>query len=639
MSLALGKSLGGLMEELVDEQHKKSSATEAEKFKSRMGGIMPVVSKSQEAVRPPFIPRTDLIVKPSRLDLQRCMEDFEYYAANLLKIKTVDSELKPFVFNHPQQRFWKLLTDLRNKGKLARIIVLKARREGISTISEGLIFHAAHMNENTEAVVIAHEKDAGGKIFNMCRLFYDCLPPKLRPMTKYSSKKEIVFSNPDKKTSDINPGLRSSIEVVTAGKKDVARGAGYHLLHCSEVASWPFASEVVSSLVPTIPKNPKSLIIYESTAKGIGNFFHREWERAENGDSNFVPFFLSWFDMPEYSHGFYSSEERDQFIEKMNEEEQELLVNFQLTPEQLYWRRLTIADLKGDVELFRQEYPSTAEEAFIVSGVPVFDRKKLRVMSQKTSEPLFRGEVGNKNLMPNDQGRLKVWLQPQRGQVYSLGVDVADGGEGGDYSCIQVWKKLPSPYTAEQCAEWHGHLDPYNLAHVASHLGMFYNEGLIGVETNAHGLATLNELQRTYWNLYRQEHFDRYKNARVNKLGWETTNRSKKLLISFTTHCIQDLSIIIHSHSLIRECMTFLRNAQGTADAESGGHDDRVMSAMIGLFCMHQQLDEPEDSSGLPDEPKKFSVDIPQSHMIDPEFASILEFGSQDSYDATWLNY
>jgi hypothetical protein len=85
--------------------------------------------------------------------------------------------------------------------------------------------------------------------------------------------------------------------------------------------------------------------------------------------------------------------------------------------------------------------------------------------------------------------------------------------------------------------------------------------------------------------------------------------------------------------------MTFLRNAQGTADAESGGHDDRVMSAMIGLFCMHQQLDEPEDSSGLPETPKKFSVDIPQSHMIDPEFASILEFGSQDSYDATWLNY
>jgi len=456
-------------------------------------------------------------------------------------------------------------------------------------------------------------------------------------MTRFNSKKELVFANPDRKTSDFDPGLRSSIEVITAGKKDVARSAGYHLLHCSEVASWPFASEVVSALVPTIPKTPKSLIIYESTAKGIGNFFHQEWERAENGDSNFIPFFLSWFDMPDYWHPFYTPKDKVSFLEKLNEEEQELIVNFQLTPEQLYWRRLTIADLKGDVELFRQEYPCTPEEAFIVSGVPVFDRKKLRIMSQKTNDPKFRGEVGQKSLMPNDLGRLKIWEHPQRGQVYSIGGDVADGGEGGDYSCLQVWKKLPSPYTAEQVAEWHGHLDPYNFAHVASNLGMYYNEALIGIETNAHGLATLNELQRTYWNLYRQEHFDRYKNANINKLGWETTNRSKKLLISFMTHCIQDLTLVVHSRDLIREFMTFLRNAQGTADAESGGYDDRVMSAMIGLFVLHQQLDEPEEGQRVEEETEL--VIKPQAFTIDPDFAFILEYGQQDTYDASWMNY
>ncbi|MCP4570343.1 MAG: hypothetical protein GY841_22405, partial [FCB group bacterium] len=182
-------------------------------------------------------------------------------------------------------------------------------------------------------------------------------------------------------------------------------------------------------------------------------------------------------------------------------------------------------------EKFRQENPSTPEEAFIVSGTPVFDRKKLRIMAQKTRDPMFRGEVGDLTLLPNDQGSLKVWESPQKGQVYCIGGDVADGGEGGDYSCLEVWKKLPSPYTAEQVAEWHGHLDPYNFAHIAKKLGKFYNTALIGIETNAHGIATINELQRSYWNLYRQEYFDRYKNTRVNKLGWETTNKSKKLLI------------------------------------------------------------------------------------------------------------
>ena len=166
---------------------------------------------------------------------------------------------------------------------------------------------------------------------------------------------------------------------------------------------------------------------------------------------------------------------------------------------------------------------------------------------------------------------------------------------------------------------------------------MYYNEALIGIETNAHGLATLNELQRTYWNLYRQEHFDRYKNANINKLGWETTNRSKKLLISFMTHCIQDLTLIVHSRDLIREFMTFLRNAQGTADAESGGFDDRVMSAMIGLFVLHQQLDEPEEGQRVEEETEL--VIKPQSFAIDPDFAFILEYGQQDTYDATWMNY
>jgi len=996
----------------VSQKSSESKTQSAIRFKKNTLHASPQVTPNSYI----FKPRNDLIVPLSKLNLRRCIDDFEYYAANLLKIKTINAELKPLVFNSPQQKFWKALTDLRNSGKLPRIIVLKARREGISTISEGVIFHAAHFNENIEAVVISHEKDSGNKIFNMCRLFYDCLPPKLRPMTKYSNKHQLVFANPDIKTQDNNPGLRSSIEVITAGKKDVARSAGYHLLHCclhpeteillhdwtpcqiqdirpgdyirspngesvkvlnkfqyededtgieftlwgdpsvkllstqdhryltdkglkkasditlrdyfcypvnkitketeyfnlespiiqsphpqkggytpkpktnlikvdkdlgfffglflaegsfgswsdgkttkglpnctnitvhdkevnyvlskleflktsfsgktrvvdreeslasniviqdpilarllvsifgldkampeflfscgdhfvggmvegylfgdggqdkycdmlrltsirpqlvywlrdalvrlgigwssistkeagsyygrnckkawiigikgstfrsltymldgvdflnpgkacvekwkwssdkkyihirprnikeeycftsydlevesedhlyltgscvthnSEVSSWPFADEVISGLIPTIPKTQKSLIVYESTAKGIGNFFHAEWERAENGESNFYPFFLSWFDMPEYLHPFFSPKERHIFGEKLNDEEKELMSNFSLSLEQLYWRRLTIADLKGDTELFRQEYPSTAEEAFIVSGVPVFDRKKLRVMAQKTTEPEFRGDVGQNNFMPNDQGSLKIWLKPQKNQAYSLGVDVADGGEGGDYSCIQVWKKLPSPYTAEQVAEWHGHLDPYNFAHVTASIGKYYNEALIGVETNAHGLATLNELQRNYWNLYRQEHFDRYKNSRVNKLGWETTNRSKKMLISFMTHCIQDLSVIIHSKDLIRECMTFLRNAQGTADAQSGGHDDRIMSGMIGLFVMHQQQGEPEVYE-TPEKPDKLVIEIPKAHMIDPEFAAILEYGTQDSYKQSWLDY
>uniref|UniRef100_A0A6M3ILY5 Putative terminase n=1 Tax=viral metagenome TaxID=1070528 RepID=A0A6M3ILY5_9ZZZZ len=580
--------------------------------------------------------------RPKNLNLARCLDDFPYYAANVLKIKDKNSNLVPLNLWEPQMRLHNVLEGLKRENKLQRVIIVKARQEGISTYSEARIFHSAHLGENTKNVVIAHEKESGNSIFGMCRLFYDCLPKPLRPMTRYSSKRELVFENPDPKTRYLNPGLRSSLEVYTSGKKSVARGTTIHNLHCSELASWAFPDDVIPALLPTIPKNNQSLVVYESTAKGVSNFFHAEWLRAVEGVSNFVPFFLAWFDLADYRREFNTEEQKAQFKEVLNDEEKELIVLHGLSLEQLYWRRLTIADLKGDVELFRQEYPSTAQEAFIVSGVPVFDRRKLRMMALKCKKPMFRGTVQHNTIVPEERGEFRVWKQPEPGGLYVMGVDVADGGEGGDYSCIEVFKKLPAPYIAEQVAEWHGHLDPYNFAHIVARVGKLYGEALASVETNAHGLATQQELQRHYWNIYQQEHFDRYKNQFQNKIGWETTVKTKKLLISFGTHCIADMTILVHSEDLVRECMTFIRDETGSAAASGGGYDDRVMATLIALFTMHHKIDEePLDSpvfqSSAP--PVSKEIDVNKGMFIDTEFAHILEYGRQDNYEQSWLNY
>jgi len=492
------------------------------------------------------------------LDFQRCIDDFPYYSANVLKIKNIKAELIPLVLNDPQVRLHKMLERLKNKNKLQRAIILKARREGISTYAEGRLFHCSHFNEYTDSLVIAHDKESGGAIFKMCKLYFDCLPQALRPMIRYSSKKEIVFENPDPKTRYANPGLRSSITVTTAGKKDTSRGAGYHNLHCSEVSSWQFAADVIPALIPTIPMTDKSIIIYESTAKGVGNFFHNEWLRACEGESTFQPFFLAWFDLPEYSREFNTSQERDVFGQTLNEEEKELTATYNISLEQLQWRRVTIATLHGDMESFRQEYPATAEEAFIVSGTPIFDRRRLRDMALLCTEPKFRGVVTPKGFVPEDHGEFQMWEPPQQKQVYCLGVDVSDGGPGGDYSCIEIFKKLPPPYFAEQVGEWHGRIDPYNLAFMVGFLGTVYNKALVAIEVNAHGLATQQELQTSYWNLYQQTYLDRYDQKLSTKVGWETTLRTKALLISFATHCISDKTIIIRSSALIRECMTYI---------------------------------------------------------------------------------
>ena len=582
--------------------------------------------------------------RPRNIDLARAFVDFPYYSANLLKIKDKDATLRSFELWEPQRRLHRVLEDLKKKGLLQRVIALKARQEGISTYTEGRIFHKAHFTENTKNIIISHDKDSGKSIFSMCKLFYDCLPKQLRPMTRYSSKKELVFENPEAKSRYKNPGLRSSIEVLTAGKKGAARSLTIHNLHCSEVSSWAFAQDVIPGLLPTVPKNDDSIVVYESTAKGVGNFFHEEWLAAVEGTSNFTSFFLAWFDLPEYTRKFIDDKQRTTFAEKLNEEERELLQTFGLTLEQLYWRRITIADLRGDVELFRQEYPSTPDEAFLVSGVPIFDRAKLRMMSLKCTDPKFQGDITERGLVPNEDGALKIWKKPEPTGIYSLGVDVADGGEGGDYSCIEVWKKLPAPYIAEQVAEWHGHLDPYNFGHIVSRIGRLYNEGLVAIEVNAHGLATQQEVQRTYWNLYQQEHLDRYKNTMQNKIGWDTTVRTKKLLISFATHCISDMTIVVHSNAFVRECMTFIRDEQGSAAASGTGHDDRVMAGMIGLFVMHQSInEEPLDSVEMQTQTSPISKRVDKANelrtMIDPDFAYILAYGQQDVYEQSWMNY
>ena len=578
------------------------------------------------------------------LDFQRCLWDYEYYAAKLLKIKDQQQNLRPLTFWSPQSKFHTVIEDARANGKLLRFIILKARREGMSTYCEGRIFHAAHFNENTDCAIIAHEKESGEKIFNMCKLFYDCLPKELQPMVRYGSKRELTFENPDPKSRNANPGLRSSLTVLTAGKKDVGRGSGYHNLHCSEVGSWTNPEDVIPALIPTVPKTLASMIFLESTAKGVGNYFHEEWLMAKEGSSNFIPFFLPWFVLEEYVRQFNNIRERAAFIESLNDEEKELRSTYILSPEQLYWRRTTIADLRADVELFRQEYPANDEEAFVVSGAPLFDRRKLRTMFLKCKPPKWRGQIDKKGLRSDEMGSLRVWKLPEDKGLYVMGIDVSAGGQydprsgktRGDYSCVEIWKKLPMPLVAEQVAEWHGYMDPFNLAEVIAALGRLYNEALASVEVESYGRVTLQELQNHYWNIYRQERIDTYDGSLTNKLGWETNLRSKKALISYGTHCISDMTIIVHSADLIREFITFTQDDSGGGSAIGKGYDDRVMAGLIGLYTMYRHLtQEPDDESIIPSRKAPIST---ATKFRDLEFARILAFGKDDSYDDHWLN-
>ncbi len=578
------------------------------------------------------------------VDFSKAIKSYEYYASRLLWIKTKEVGLIRFTFNEAQAKLDRVVAKLQSEAKLLRIIVLKARQEGVSTYSEGYIFRASHLNENTRSVIIAHEVESGNQIFSMCKLFYECIPPAYRPMTRYTNRKELVFENPDKKARYENPGLRSSIEVFTAGKFSVGRGSTIHCLHASELASWPFPEDTVPALMPTIPKTPASLVIFESTAKGVGNYFHTEWLRAKDGDSNFFPFFLAWFDLSQYSFPFQEESAKKKFLELLNDEEKELRAKYELSAEQLLWRRMEIKDLSGDLELFRQEYPANDTEAFIVSGSPIFDRRKLRELyllcpDSKVVGEILRKPSGEMTFEAREDGRLKIWKAPVKEGQYVIGVDVSEGLEGGDYSCAQVLRRLPYPNIAEQVAEWHGKVDSIEFAHILAKLGNLYNEAMVAIEIAGYGLATQTELAKpdVYWNFYRWERFDNIRNRYTNKIGWETNIRSKKQLIALATHCVYESSCHIMSQDLISEMMVFVRD--GASASAEGGFDDRVMAWMISLFTLHQTYFDFSELEDTPTREEAREIKIDTKFRIDPGYEELFEYGKWDSYDREWLNY
>jgi len=302
---------------------------------------------------------------------------FENYSKNYLKILTKQSTLVNLRLNSFQAQLNKKILDLRQQKKPVRIIVLKARQLGISTFGTGYIYHQAATNHYQKGVVIANDHENTNNLFNMCKRYWEFSPEFLRPMKRRDNAKALVFENPNEKERKENSGLLSSIHLESANKLTAGRSGTIHHLHCSECAYWGNAPTIITGLFQAVPYRPETTILLESTANGIagvGEEFYRRWIRAQAGESDFLPVFFPWHKHSEYTLHTDSFEP--------TKEETELAKEFNLTNDQLNWRRYKIKNEMGSALLdpedqFKQEYPMTPEEAFIASGRSVFPVKKV----------------------------------------------------------------------------------------------------------------------------------------------------------------------------------------------------------------------------------------------------------------------
>ena len=307
------------------------------------------------------------------------------------------------------------------------------------------------------------------------------------------------------------------------------------------------------------------------------------WQKATRGENDFIPLFYPWFTDKTYTRNFSSDTEKEYFLSTLNDYEVALMNNNNLTAEQMYRRKYTIANkCQGDVELFMQEYPSTPEEAFIASGRPVFNTASVRKYLNNSQDGI-RGYLkvnGSKvEFLEDEKGYIEIWEKPKDGEFYVIGGDVAEGKIDGDYSVAQV---LDS--NCNVVAMWYGHIDPDLFGFELVKLARYYNDAYLGVEANNHGLTTLKAIQNyDYWNLYFAKIYDRFTDSITKKLGWQTTSKTKPMAIDKLAEFIRDFHIGVKSRTTIQELLTYIIEENGSTNAQQGCHDDCVMSLAIAL--------------------------------------------------------
>ncbi len=284
----------------------------------------------------------------------RLRDDFEFYAEHCLKIRTKSDGVQPFVMNKAQKYIHERIEAQRKETGRVRAIILKGRQQGCSTYAGGRYVWRTTHSKGVSAFILTHEDSASTTLFDMTKRYYNHLPAEVKPAVGASNGKELHF-----------PALDSGYKVGTAGNKSVGRSQTNQFFHGSEVAFWPNAAEHAKGILQTVPDAAGSEVIYESTANGVGNFFHVQWKLAESGQSDFQAIFVPWYWQDEYRKELPAD-----FVR--TEKETELANQYKLGNDQIFWMRRKVAELSSDGKdgdkAFKQEYPMNAAEAFQISG-------------------------------------------------------------------------------------------------------------------------------------------------------------------------------------------------------------------------------------------------------------------------------
>lgn len=538
-----------------------------------------------------------LVKTPADWERLRCRHDFEYWCVRCVTVKDKDTGKNvPFRLNTPQRRVAAMLDGCRVAGKPMRMVMLKARQWGGSTLVQMYMAWIQSMHRTGwNSLICAHVKDSAANIRGMYTTMLEHYPvdlwegeeaPAFKPFERSQNMRVIA-------------GRNCRVTLASAENQDSIRGADLAMAHLSETAFWPNTptkspDDLIRAVIGSIAWQPYTLIVMESTANGIGNYFHTEWLRAENGKSNYMPAFVPWHEIDKYRTPV-SDEGIRELVPALTDYEWRLWQQG-LTMDQINWYHVTARNYQSAKQM-QAEYPGTAIEAFTTTGSNVFSTEKVEALRAGVRAGEHGHIDGHGRFVPQPEGRLEVWERCDPDGDYITTVDIGGRWAGADWSVVAVMRTdTDSPRVV---AQWRGHIDHDLLANRAIDIAMYYNQALLVVESNTleseaaggtgdGSLTVLERLSRSYPCLYMRQCVDRLTMAVTDRVGFHTNRRTKDAAIDALIRAVREGGYVERSETAINELFTYSHLSNGSYAARPGCHDDVLMTRAIALYVIQQ---------------------------------------------------
>lgn len=342
-------------------------------------------------------------------------DDFQRWARECVKITDkLTGRPIPFELNRPQRRVLAMLEEMRLGGEPIRLIMLKARQWGGSTLIQVyMAWMQLVRRKGWNSLICAHVKDASSQIRGM----YSRLLREYPEGMKTGQPRDWAFL-PYEKSQSVNwiPAREAQVAVATSLSPNSVRGANFAMAHLSEVAFWAdgderAASEIVRTVCGSVAREPDTLVVMESTANGTDNYFHREWLRAVEGKSDKRAVFVPWHEIDIYRRDV-SDRERPAVEASLDDYERALLEDG-VELERVAWYHDKRREYATH-EAMMAEFPSTPEEAFANACV--------QTLLRPDHVPELTEDV------PSEDGRLGVLVVSGDGSGQVLSLFATGGG-------------------------------------------------------------------------------------------------------------------------------------------------------------------------------------------------------------------